>query len=201
MALGEHLLVVGDSGSVGAVLGVANRKQPNWLNDPALMPDLESAKWLREHTFSLLARLDDVSARRFERSISNMGGPRLKAELGHSSVAFAAGFGQDLHLQGMILYPNAASAGDTAEQLRGLVSQAGLMLRLLGLPSALGRPDVRTDGERLLVSLTLSAADVRSLTERLTPLFEAGMPTCTVPPSTNPGGVNRSDATQAKREQ
>lgn len=200
VALGERLLAIGDPERVRAVVGVADAAQPNWLKDAALMPNIETARWLGEHTFSLLARLDDRSARRFERTISSMGGPRLSAGLANSSAAFAVGFGDNLHLEAMILYPDAPSAADTAEQLHGLIGQAGLMLRLFGLPPALGRPDVRTEGERLLLSLTLSADDVRTLTARLTPLFEAELPSCTNTPGTRAPGANPADTTQAQRE-
>jgi hypothetical protein len=176
--LGDHLLALGDGPLVQATLDVADGKHPSWVGTDPLMSGLDTQQWLSSHGAGLIARLDARTAGRISRSLENVGGSELGAGLANGSAALGLRLDKKAHAEARVLYPRAEAAAQTGDEIRGLVGQASLVMRLMGLPPLLDRLDVRAKGPLLELSLVLSADDLESLREQLGPLLKGDPAVC-----------------------
>jgi hypothetical protein len=181
--LGERLLAAGSSAQVEALLDVANGKQPSWLASAAFLPSLDSKPWLDGHTLSLLARLDPRITGRISRSLENLGAESLSDGLAQGSAAIGLVLTRDANAEAQLLYPDPTIAAQAASRIHALLGQASLVLRLMGLPTALERMQVNAQGPVLKLALRLSADDIELLRDRIEPMMEGAAPDC------GPGGA------------
>jgi hypothetical protein len=175
--LNEELLVIGDSGRVAAALAVADGKQPSVLKQGALFPGLD-AGWLAGHTLAAITQLDERSAERIGKQLSGIGGRKLGQGLTQSSAALSLGLSAGLELNAHVQYAAADAANEAAVGLRAVIGRAGLVLRLTGLPPALERTTVTTDGQRMNVSLSVTEDELRAILERIEPMLRSDAPPC-----------------------
>ena len=76
-------------------------------------------------------------------------------------------------MRAQVLYADANSATSAAEGLRSVIGRAGFVLRLTGMPPALERTQVTTDGARMHIALTVTDAEVRDMLEQVEPFLRA----------------------------
>lgn len=176
--LGDHLLVAGHTQAVLAVLAVADGTRPSWLTGTMPMGDLDVQAWLAGHTLAIVAQLDEQSAHRVGRQLATIGADGLSTGLGNASAAAALVLTRDADAQAQVLYADAATAEQTAGQIRSMIGQASFVLRLMGWPSVLDRVDASTEGALLKLALRVSDDEVRQLVERLEPMLTDHAPTC-----------------------
>ncbi len=176
--LGPHLIALGTGPLLGAVLEVADGARPSWAGSDPLMRGLDTTRWLFDHTLAAVAQLDDRSARRIGDELASVGGAELGSGLANGSAALALVLAQDARAELRVLYPQAETAARTAAAVRSLSGQAGLVMRLMGLPPWLERMQVQTSGSLLTLSLALSADDVKSLRERVGMLLQGKPAQC-----------------------
>jgi len=175
--LGDHLLAIGDAPVLASALDVADGKQPAWPNGDAAAATLLKNGWLTGHSVGLIGRVSERGAKRMTRALSKMGAGSTPLDQGALTLSLDVSDG--LRADAQVGLPDAASAERAAGELKNSFGQLELILRLTGLPLALANPDIRTEGEHLKLSLTLSADDVRILLERLDSFAPPGEPRCT----------------------
>jgi hypothetical protein len=176
--LGDRLLAAGSSAQVQALLDVADGKRQSGLASAAFIASLDAKQWLNTHTLSMLAHLDPPIAQRMSRSLENFGAEGLSEGLAHGSAAIALVLTREANAEVQLLYPDPAMATQAASRIHALLGQASLLIRLMGLPTALERMQASADGPVLKLLLRLSADDIEQLRDRIEPLIQAAAPAC-----------------------
>jgi hypothetical protein len=171
VALSPELLAFGRPADLEGLLDVADGKRPAWLagDEPR---GIDREKWLSNaHSLSLYAQLDETTERRLHRALSNVGAGGAADGLGQSTAAFGVKLGDGARAALQVAYPGSAAAAHAASELRSLLSQASLIIRLAGLPR-LDRAEVTSDRELLSVSLALTASEVQQLGDPLLAMID-----------------------------
>jgi hypothetical protein len=177
-ALSSDLLAFGRDADLDALLDVADGKRSSWLAGAAVVRGVDTEAWLSNaHTLGLITQLDERTERRVHHALANFGAGGASDGLGQSSAAFAVKLGDGAHARLQVAYPGSAAAAHAADELRSLISQASLIIRLAGLPR-LDRAVVTSDGELLSITLALSADEVEELRDPLSSMLDAGGPAC-----------------------
>lgn len=178
--LGDNLLALGDTQAVLDALAVADGERPALSSKDALVPGIDNRQWLEAsgHTFAVLTRVDAQSAARLGRQLGPIGGRRLGEGLGDSTAAGAIVFSSELTVRGQVLYADPNSAASAAEALRSVIGRAGFVLRLTGMPPALERTQVTSDGARMHIALTVTEAEVRDTLEQVEPFLQREAKPC-----------------------
>src|SRR5262249_39026493 len=115
--------------------------------------------------------------RRLHRSLSNLGAGATTDGLGQSTAAVGVKLGDGTRAQVRVAYPGSAAAAHAASELRSLLAQASLIIRLAGLPR-LDRAEVTSDAEILSISLSLTASELEQLRDPLASMLNDSGPSC-----------------------
>src|SRR5262249_40915238 len=75
--LSDHLLAAGHTPELLLLLDVADGKHASWLGHDVPMPDLDTQRWLNEHTLAAVAQLDKHSVQRLGRELEGVGGDQF----------------------------------------------------------------------------------------------------------------------------
>jgi hypothetical protein len=178
VALSPELLAFGRPADLEGLLDVADGKRAAWLAGDEPARGIDREKWLSNaHSLSLYGQLDERTERRLHRMLSNVGAGAVSDGLGQSTAAFGVKLGDGARAQLQVAYPGSAAASHAAGELRSLLEQASLVIRLAGLPR-LDRAEVTSDQELLSVSLALSASEVQQLSDPLLAMLDNEGPAC-----------------------
>lgn len=178
VALSPELLAFGRPTDLEGLLDVADGKRPAWLADDEHARGIDREKWLSDaHSLSLFGQLDERTERRLHRMLSNVGAGAASDGLGQSTAAFGVKLGDGARSELLVAYPGSAAASHAAGELRSLLAQASLIIRLAGLPR-LDRAEVTSDQALLSVSLALSASEVQQLSDPLLAMLDGEGSTC-----------------------
>jgi hypothetical protein len=176
--LSPELLAFGRPADLEALLDVADGKRPAWLAGAAPLRGMDSAQWLsNEHTLALISQLDERTERRVHRQLANLGAGAASDGLGQSTAALGLKLGDGARAELQVAYPGSAAATHAAGELRSLLAQASLIIRLAGLPR-LDRAEITSDEERLSISLALTAGEIDQLRDPLGSMLDDNAPAC-----------------------
>jgi hypothetical protein len=170
--LGPELLAFGRPADVEGLLDVADGKRPAWLAGDEPARGIDREKWLSDaHSLALYGQLDERTERRLHRMLSNVGAGAASDALGQSTAALGVKLGDGARAELLVAYPGSAAASNAAGQLRSLLEQASLVIRLAGLPR-LDRAEVTSDQALLSVSLALTASEMQQLSDPLLAMLD-----------------------------
>jgi hypothetical protein len=178
VALSPELLAFGRPADLDGLLDVADGKRPAWLAGDTEAHGIDREKWLSDaHSLSMFAQLDERTERRLHRALSNLGAGAVTDDLGRSTAVFGVKLGDGARGELQVAYPGSAAAAHAAGELRSLLAQASLIIRLAGLPR-LDQAEVTSDQELLSVSLALSPSELQQLSDPLLAMLDNGNRTC-----------------------
>jgi hypothetical protein len=168
--LEQRLLVLGTPAWVRSALESVEQPSPSFA---------ASALW-REHgprvqcaqrTLCLLSAADGVIAKRAQRALASAGSKNLGKQLAAADGVVGANLtaGIDLAIDAELQTPQAAA--EAAQQAKDLFWQAGLLIRLAGLPNVFDAAQVRAEGRQLKLDLSVSENDLAAYQDRLSKLL------------------------------
>jgi hypothetical protein len=168
--LEQRLLVLGSPGWARSALDAVDHPSPSFAAS-ALWREQAPRVQCAERTLCLLSAADGVVAKPLQRALASAGAKNLGRQLGaaDSALGLSAAAGVDMLMVARLQTPDAAAAA--LQETKDLFWQAGLLIRLAGLPDVLNDARVRAAGDQLQLDLSVSEGDLAQYQERLTQLL------------------------------
>lgn len=168
--IGDGLLVLGSTAQVDSAALLAEGSKAPKLYDSELLTTTGAREELAANAIVLAGVASEAVQRRAARSLGAVGMPRDLLSgmlLGLLKIDDAG-----VQAEARVKKQSPAVAGDAASAIQGKLGQLSLLARLAGLPRVIEQTQARADGDRLVVSLRASHADIAALRERLQDLLE-----------------------------
>jgi hypothetical protein len=176
--LEQRLLVLGTPAWVRSALDSIEQPSPSFAAS-ALWREHGPRVQCAERTVCLLSAADGVIAKRVQRALASAGSKSLGKQLAAADGVVGANVttGVDLAVDAELQAPELAA--DAAQQAKDLFWQAGLLIRLAGLPNVFDAAHVGADGNQLKLSLSVSENDLAAYQDRLSKLLIDESDQCT----------------------
>jgi hypothetical protein len=176
--LEQRLLVLGTPAWVRSALDSIEQPSPSFAAS-ALWREHGPRVQCAERMVCVLSAADGVIAKRVQRALASAGSKSLGKQLAAADgvVGANAAAGIDLAVDAELQTPEAAA--DAAQQAKDLFWQAGLLIRLAGLPNVFDAAQVRAEGRQLKLDLSVSANDLAAYQDRLSKLLIDERDQCT----------------------
>ncbi|HEY2735849.1 MAG TPA: hypothetical protein VGI70_17750 [Polyangiales bacterium] len=179
-----RLIAIGTPEWVTATLDAIDRPVPTFQTSP-LWLELGAQVQCADRALCLLSTRDSLAAKRMQHALSSAGAKGLGRELGKADSAVAASIASGVEIAYLAKLESVDETTSALQQSKDLLWQAGLLIRLAGLPDVLGDAHLEANGDRLSANLIVNDADLDAYRERLESLL-AGSSECPSPPSAAP---------------
>jgi hypothetical protein len=168
--LEQRLLVLGTPAWVRSALESIEQPSPSFAVS-GLWREHGPRVRCAERTVCVLSAANGVIAKRVQRALAGAGSKSLGQQLAAADGAVGADApaGIDLSVDAELQTPQ--QAADAAQQAKDLFWQAGLLIRLTGLPNVFNAAQLRADGSQLKLDLSVSENDVAAYQDRLSQLL------------------------------
>ena len=172
--LDSHLAVVGGQAWVRAALAAldnaADQRGASFAGS-SLWRDLSARTSCVDRTLCLVAAADSVATRQLQHGLNGVGAKALARELGTADTALGLSIpdGLDVSFVAQLATPDAAEAA--RRLLKDWLWQAGLVIRLAGLPNVLDAAKLEVNANLLQVALAVDAADLSQYEQRLSDML------------------------------
>jgi hypothetical protein len=168
--LEQRVLVLGSPAWVRSALDAIDHPSASFASS-ALWREQAPRVQCAEHMLCVLSAADGVAARPLQRALASAGAKGLGRQLGAADAALGlnAAAGVDVSTAARLQSPDAAASA--VQQIKDLFWQAGLLIRLAGLPDVLNDARVQAAGEQLQLDLSVSEGDLAQYQERLEQLL------------------------------
>lgn len=175
--LERRLLVVGVANWVLAAVQSIDHPSDS-PSAAGLLRELAAAVHCDERSACLLAAADSFAADELERGLSELGAKKLGRALSSAPTALGISASDSLQLAFLAQLPSAEAAASVLEAIKSYFWQAGLLIRLAGLPDVLGAVQARTNDAQLALDSSVSAADLAEYEQRVLPLLDKAASAC-----------------------
>jgi hypothetical protein len=177
--LEQRMLVLGTPTWLHSVLDSLDHAAPSFTAS-TLWRELSTRVQCAERTGCLLSSAQSIAAQHLKRALSSTGAKALGRQLEAADSAFGVSIPDGVEVAYSARLPTADSAAAAAQQTKDLFWQAGLLIRLAGLPDVLDAAQLSAAGNQLSLQLSVSASDLAQYQERLGKLLEGSTGDCPV---------------------
>jgi hypothetical protein len=183
--LEAHVIVLGAVDWVQAALASLAHPMPS-LAGSALRRELSGALRCSERSLCMLASKDSQASKEFQRTLSSAGAKALGRQLAAADTALSLALPDSVELTFLARLPSAEIAEASMRQAKDLLWQAGLLIRLAGLPDILDAARLQANTNLLQAELSVSAADLAQYEQRLSGLLAGSESACAESPEAPP---------------
>jgi hypothetical protein len=168
--LESHLIVLGTTDWVRAALDSVEHPVASLAGSP-LRRDLAGAARCAERSVCMFAAKGSPITQNLQRGLSSAGARSLGRQLSAADAALSLSLPDGLDITFLSRLPSADIAEASVRQAKDLLWQAGLLIRLAGLPDVLNAARVQANANLLQAELSVSAADLAQYEDRLSGLI------------------------------
>jgi hypothetical protein len=174
--LDAHTAVVGAQTWVAAALAAVDHPTTSFASS-ALWRDF--AARCVDRALCLVAAADSFAARELQQGLSSLGAKTLGRELSAGDTLLGVSMPDDLQVGFFARLPSPDAAAGARQHLKDWLWQAGLVVRLAGLPDVLDKARLQTNANLLQVELDVRASDLAQYEQRLGAMLGTSADACT----------------------
>jgi hypothetical protein len=173
--LDAHTLLVGAGQWLRAAVEAIDQPPPSAAS---LLPDLAQRVQCDERSVCMLAAADSVAAHQLQRGLAELGAEGVGRAVSSAPTALGLTLSDGLELAFVAELSTPQAASSALEVVKSWFWQAGLLIRLAGLPDVLDAVRARSDDTVMALELSVSASDLAQYQQRIAPLIDKAADVC-----------------------
>jgi hypothetical protein len=175
--LDQRIALLGTEAWVRAALDSVDHPAASFAAS-SLRRDLAERVHCAEQSVCLLAAADSFATRQLQQGLSSLGAKGLGRELSAANTALGLSMPDSLEITFLAQLPTPESAATSLEQTKDWFWQAGLLIRLAGLPNVLDAVRAQTAANLLQLDLSVRASDLEQYEQRVGQLMGNSLDGC-----------------------
>jgi hypothetical protein len=175
--LDQRLAILGTEVWVRAALDSIDHPSVSFAAS-SLRRDLAPRVHCADRSVCLLAAADSFASRQLQHALSGLGAKGLGRELSAANTALGLSMPDALEITFLAQLPTPESAAASLDHTKDWFWQAGLLIRLAGLPDVLNAVQAQTSANLLQLDLSVRAADLEQYEQRVGQLVGDSMDGC-----------------------